>query len=151
MRLFHFAISLLLSVGLDKALGVRVLLLAPSLIMNSHLLELLAIGDELATRGHEVYVPICSNGWPIAENATKRLPTLAVKELEYRMENNDLITEMQAVLAGNLSKASFMYGIVKPQEILAKNVRHLLLDAKFMKTTKELMFDLAVFFVATSE
>jgi MGT family glycosyltransferase len=141
---------LLLSLVAAGTLGTRVLLLAPTIFKNSHLLEVVAIGEELATRGHDVYTLICANRYPLAENATKRLPKSPVKELDYHVDPA-VMNEVNEITKTNQSTKSIVDSIGKVQRIIALEIEHILNNAQLMKTIKDLKFDLAVidlFFIA---
>jgi UDP:flavonoid glycosyltransferase YjiC (YdhE family) len=138
-------ILLLFSISsvIEPAQCARILLLCPSGNVNSHLLELLAVGEELVTRGHEVYIPV-STAWPKAENATKRLASSSVMELEYTIDPA-FFERLQNSVDVDRSKLSptKVFSIV--QFVFSQNVKHVLQDAAFMETVKRLQpFDLAV-------
>jgi UDP:flavonoid glycosyltransferase YjiC (YdhE family) len=131
-------------------LGTRVLLLAQSMFVNSHMLEVLAIGEELTTRGHDVYTLICANSWPLPKNATKRLLKSPVKELEYHVDPA-VISELDSVIKDDLSTRGSLDILDTAQRAHALNVKFILDNTYLMKTIKDLKFDLAVidlFFIA---
>ena len=103
---------------------------------------MLALGEELVTRGHEVYVPMCTC-YPSPVNSTKRLPSSSVSELDYYV-SQETVESLMKESHVDMSTKSVTEMIAIAQHLISQNVKYVLDDVNFMTQARSKNFDLAV-------
>jgi UDP:flavonoid glycosyltransferase YjiC (YdhE family) len=128
--------SFLLLVTVHQANGARILLLTNTDMMNSHILQQLALGEELVSRGHEVAIPICPHVMP-PPPANSSKPT--VQHLDYCTGHPpfNLLEELPKLNMAKLTRAF-------AKTAFALSAQRLLENTEFMQSLQDMKFDLAV-------
>jgi len=141
--MYCFLRAFILLETLQAVQGAKILM--KSMPMGSHILEQIFLGEELALRGHEVYMAIGSR-YPTKANIEKR----GMKTLQYKFPDNvlygvsDEFEEMMAgvIFAKNKDKM-FLSGSVAIK-ITDDDCSSMMADESFLENARQLKFDLAI-------
>jgi UDP:flavonoid glycosyltransferase YjiC (YdhE family) len=133
-------ISFLLLATPYQTNGARILLLCINDIMNSHTLEMLALGEELVSRGHEVAIPICPHVMP-PPPANSSKPT--VQHLNY-CAGQPPFNIFAHVSPKDMTKLTHKEARAYAQTLFAISIQRVLENTEFMQSLKDMTFDLAV-------
>ena len=117
----------------------RILLVGPCFGYSSHLMELQAVGEALAQKGHEVYLPV-SSAWVTFNKNAQRLSDSLIHELEFYVEPN----VSSSIVSVDPTTLSIFETFRFVQKLMCENARFILQDDKFMELARQLNFDLAV-------
>jgi hypothetical protein len=132
--------SFLLLATVHQANGARILLLCVFDITNSHTLQMLTLGEELVSRGHEVAIPICPHVMP-PPPANSSKPT--VQHLNY-CAGQPPFNIFAHVPIKDMTKLTHKEGCAYAQEMFAVSIQRVLENTEFMQSLKDMKFDLAV-------
>ncbi len=123
--------------------GARILLLYPGVYKTSLQLELLSVGEELVHRGHEVYInaPIL-----YGQNPTKVSQNPQIIDLPYKLKH-DIISfeELEKIKLDVIFSNRLPMSVLKIMvPIVGEDCDSMMHDSNFMKTVRDLKFDMAV-------
>jgi UDP:flavonoid glycosyltransferase YjiC (YdhE family) len=120
--------------------GARILLLTTVETMNSHVLEQLALGEELVSRGHEVAIPLCPNEVP-PPPANSSKPT--VQHLNY-CSGQPSYSLLGNLLQKNMAKQTQREQQAIIHTVFSLSTQRVLENIEFVQSLKDMKFDLAV-------
>ena len=123
--------------------GARILLLYPGVYKTSLQLELLSVGEELVHKGHEVYInaPIL-----YGQDQTKVSQNPQIIDLPYKLKH-DIISfeELEQIKLDVIFSNKLPMSVLKIMvPIVGEDCDSMMHDTNFMKTVRDLKFDMAV-------
>lgn len=112
----------------------------PGFSYTSHLMELQAAGEELISRGHEVYMPLASTWSPDKKTGTRLLKKSQIKELDFHVDP----AIAQLVTGVDPSQTSFPEVFAHIQRMICESARFMLEDEAFVNASRHLRFDMVI-------
>src|SRR6218665_373288 len=134
---------LLLLETFQTVYGARILLKSAQL--GSHILEQVSLGEELVSRGHEVYIALGSR-YPKKASIEKR----GIKTLQYKFPDDVLygvseeFDKMVAELTFDKSEDKMGVSSKVASQIAFDDCAYMMADESFLESMKQLKFDLAI-------
>jgi len=127
---------------LESVDGARILLASPQI--SSHVMMQITTGEELARRGHEVYIAIASR-YPKPES----LKQLGLRTITYHIPPDQpfgLSDETEILLAERLFSGNFQQSSLSndTSTLVSRDCLNMLSDQKFMQEVRALKFDIAL-------
>jgi len=123
--------------------GAKILMKSPQ--VGSHMLEQVFLGEELASRGHEVYIAIGSR-YPTKANIEKR----GIKTLQYKFPDGVLYgvsEECEKMIAGVIfeeDEDKFATTGKAASQLVYDDCAYMMADESFLENARQLKFDLAI-------
>lgn len=121
---------LVMSMLIYPVLSAKFLLIAPSMDFSSHRLEVVTIGEELARRGHDVYVTTASMT-PNANRLSHPPPNkdnISITELQYRVTESDIavIKRIQRDVFSNVktTRKNIMFLMERLMTMMCEDARY---------------------------
>jgi len=136
----HYLASVLILLATLQAVSAAKILLKSNQI-GSHILEQVALGEELVSRGHEVYIALGSR------HPTKgSIEKLGIKTLQYMFPDGELYgvsAEYEKILAKTIFDHS-IDTLKVPTKFSYDDCGYMMADESFLENVRQLKFDLAV-------
>src|SRR6218665_3063516 len=141
--MYCFLRALILLETLQAVQGAKILMKSPQL--GSHILEQVSLGEELVSRGHEVYIAIASR-YPTKGSIEKR----GIKTLQYTFPDGVLYgvsEEFEKLLAEVIfDKNNVKQGLSgsAAAQLGYNDCAYMMADKSFLENARQLKFDLAI-------
>ena len=144
VEMMHCLVSVLILLEIFQAVsGAKILMKSPQL--GSHILEQISLGEELASRGHEVYIAIGSR-YPNKANIEKR----GIKTLQYKIPDGVLYgvseeyEKMVAEIIFDKSEDKMALSGNTASQLTYNDCAYMMEDEAFLENVRQLKFDLAI-------
>ena len=148
MRVFIFELTILFWL-ISVTLSARILLIGSTLKLTGHQMELLGIGEELAQRGHEVYISI-SNRTTADIETSRRMAWPNITQLYYILKKDySFMDELNKNTIQKLFNKDITHSIL-PEDItghgqnMTNECEEALTDSEFIQKLKYLKLDLVL-------
>ena len=139
----------LLSSFISNTSAARILLTGSNVKISGNHMELVGVGEELARRGHEVYISIAKR--TTGNNEAKRSSTLPnITELNYKLKKDySLADDLDKIMIEELFKTNIKLSILPSglfdyAYLMTNECEEALADDEFILKLKNLKFDMVV-------